>query len=281
MSLHRFLVSRHVILIIILHSANCGAQIIYPGPLNFFSQLNCYSRQFANPFSMEGNAASICLVPKAMVGVACKNRYLVANLNQYAIGAVIPTSKGNFGLHIQSFHYGDFAEWKPSLAFSKKLGQIFLGVQFHYHMVRIAAYGSNSALIPEIGTVWRIRENLCTGVTISRPIWIEKSGSQETFAYNYSSGIGYEVSDQVLLAASIRLQEDQSSQLNLGLQYQFSEQFFAAIGINCANAEVNGAAGWKWKSLKIETMFSYHPKLGCSPGLVLQYDLDNTITSQK
>jgi hypothetical protein len=229
---------------------------------------------------MEGNAASICLVPRAIVGVDCKNRFLVANLNQYAIGAVIPTSHGSIGLHIQSFHFGDVAEWKPSVVFSKKLGQIFLGVQFHYHEVRIATYGTNSALIPEIGTIWQIRENLYTGFTISRPVWIKKSGSQESFAYNYSSGIGYEVSDQVLVAASIRLQEDQSSQLNLGLQYQFSQQFFAAIGINCANAELNCAVGWKWKSMKIETMVSYHPRLGCSPGLVLQYDLGNTITSQ-
>jgi len=224
------------------------------------------------PFSLEGNPASISLLSKTAVAVGCKNRFLINSLNQYALAAVIPNNLGVVAFQIRAFNYDEFAETKPAVGFSKKLGQISLAMQIHYHTVRIANYGSASSLIPEIGAIWKMKENLFAGVRIYRPVSIKKNASQETFAYHYSTGIGYEISEQVLLAASLQMQEEQLSQFNAAIQYQFSQQFFASLGLNCRVGEWHADAGWKWKSMKIQSIVSYHLQLGMSAGLTLEYE---------
>jgi hypothetical protein len=237
----------------------------------YFSQFNCYSKVFAGPFSIRGNAASAAMLENSTVGAAAINRWLINDLNQYAMCAVVHTSVGNIGLQLDFLRYGEFAEAKPAVGYAKMLGQIFLGLQFHYHVIRINGYEKNSALTPELGMIWKIRDNVYTGVSIYRPILLKNRIPQNGFGYNYASGIGFEISQQVLLAASISLPEDQRSQLNLGIQYQFAQQFFASLGINCQNNEWNGEAGWKWNSVKIKTMISYHTRLGFSPGLIMEF----------
>ena len=267
-----FRVKGLLILLFIIYSAHSRTQIVAAGPIDFFSQLNCYSKKFAGPFSIEGNPASISLIDKTAVAVACKNRFLINSLNQYALAFVIPTNQGVMAFQMRTFHYDEFAERKVAAAFSKRLGQISLALQFHYHVLQIAGYGSASSLIPEIGAIWKIKDNLFGGVRIYRPVSIKKNSSQESFAYGYSTGIGYEISAQVLLAASLQMQEDQLSQLNAAIQYQFSQQFFASLGLNCRVDEWHADAGWKWKSMKIQSMISYHLQLGMSVGLQFQYE---------
>ena len=262
---------RCLIISFILYVSVSWGQIIRPNNAVFFSQFNCYSKVFAGPFSIHGNAASAAMLENSTVGAAAINRWLINNLNQYSLSAVVHTSIGNIGLQLDLLRYGEFVEAKPAVGYAKMLGQILLGVQFHYHVIRINGYENNSALVPELGMIWKIRENVYTGVSIYRPILFKNSLQQNAFGYNYTSGIGYEISQQVLLAASISLLEDQPSQLNLAIQYQFAQQFFASLGINCQNSEWNGEAGWKWNSLKIKTMISYHTRLGFSPGLVMEF----------
>ena len=262
---------RGLIILFILYLDSACGQIIRPNNAVYFSQFNCYSKVFAGPFSIRGNPASAVLMENSTIGLASLNRWLVNNLNQYALSAVVRTPIGNIGLQLDLLRYGEFAEAKPAVGYAKILGQVFLGMQLHYHVIHINGYENNSAFVPELGMIWKVRENVYTGVSIYRPVSLKNNLHQNGFGYNYSSGIGYEISQQVLLAASISLLEEQPSQLNLGIQYQFSQLFFASLGINCRISEWNGEAGWKWKSLKIKTTISYHTRLGFSPGLVLEF----------
>ena len=264
-------VLRYLAIFFILQISDCSGQIIRPANAVYFSQFTCYSKVFADAFSIRGNPASASLLQQSTVGVVTNNRWMIDNLHQYALSAVVPTSIGNIGMQMDFLHYGDFTEMKLALAYAKSLGKILLGIQFHYHVMHITGYKSNSTLVPELGMIWKVKENVYTGISIYRPILLKKNPQQNSFGYNYSSGIGYEISQQVLLAASISVLEDQPSQLNLVIQYQFTQQFFASLGINCRSNEWDGEAGWKWKSLKIKTMISYHTSLGFSPGLLVEF----------
>jgi len=264
-------VQRGLIIFFILYLSIANGQIIRPNNAVYFSQFNCYSKVFAGPFSIRGNAASAVMVENSTIGVASLNRWLINNLNQYALSAIVRTPIGNIGLQLDILRYGEYTEAQPAVGYAKVFGQIFLGIQLHYHVIRINGYENNSALVPELGMIWKIKENVYAGVNIYRPVSIKNNLQQNGFGYNYSSGIGYEVSQQVFLGASISLLEEQASQLNLGIQYQFSQQFFASLGINCRNGEWNVEGVWKWKSLKIRTTISYHASLGFSPGLVLEF----------
>src|SRR5690349_20491580 len=159
-------VLRYVAIFSILQINDCNGQIIRPANAAYFSQFTCYSKGFADAFSIRGNPASASLLQQSTVGVVTNNRWMIDNLQQYALSAVVPTSIGTIGMQMDFLPYGDFTEMKPALAYAKPLGKVLLGLQFHYHVIRINGYESNSTLVPELGMVWKVKENVYTGVSM-------------------------------------------------------------------------------------------------------------------
>jgi hypothetical protein len=265
-------VARYFIFLHLLSSLSAGAQVTSLSPTSYFSQVNCYSKLFVNAFSIAGNAASIQLVDRATIGVASESRFMIEGLNQFTIAGAMLTKLGHFGFQINFLQYAGYYDAEPAIAYSKKLGDVFLAVKFNYHSLNISGYGKKSSFIPEIGSIWRIRDNLYTGIKIYHPVTLStKNSSIEKFGYCYSTGLGYEISPQVLMAISFKKQEQERSQIDIGFQYHFSNTFFAGIGIDTREGQLHFSTGWRWKSMRIDAQTSYHLRLGFSPGLALIY----------
>lgn len=238
----------------------------YPG-------LGAYSYHFMDVFSAAANQAALARLPHASGGIYAERRFMQEKLNSYQVMIGLPAGRSGWGIAAQYFGSGDFNESLAGVAYGLQLGRVDLGVQFDYAMMRAAGYGSDGAVIVEVGTLWHITDQVHAGVHVFNP-YGGKFGKQrqEKMAWVYKTGLGYEVSKQVLISAEVIKEEDKDVNVVAGFQYTLDNRFFVRLGIATATTSPWIGAGWAWKQVRADITGSYHPQLGFTPGLLLLFE---------
>lgn len=236
-----------------------------------YTGLGAYSLHHVDIFSFTVNPASLAQLKNAAIGVYGERRFLLSELNNYTAAIGLLTNTGNFGLKAGYYGFSDYNETQIGLAYGRKLGsKVDIGVQFNYNGIRIAGYGSATAISFELGTVMHITDKLHAGVHVANPLG-GKFGKdqQEKLSSVYTVGLGYDASEKFFISAEIEKEEDQPVNVNAGMQYKILPQLLARIGISTATSSVWTGLGLTIKSLRLDITTSYHPRLGITPGLLL------------
>jgi hypothetical protein len=206
------------------------------------------------------------------LGIYSERRFLIKELSQFTIAVGYAGKIGGFGLMAKYFGYSDFNQSQLGIAYGKNLGKIDLGVQFNYRMITISQYGKANVLTCEMGMIWHLTDNVHAGLAISNPFGgkIGENGN-EKLSRSFTSGFGYEASEQVFISTEIIKEEDRPVNVKAGLQYVFAGKFFIRVGIATVATQPFAGAGWRWKNFRIDVFTTYHPQLGYTPGLLLIY----------
>lgn len=235
--------------------------------------LGAYSINHVDVFSFIANQASLAQIEAASAGVYAERRFSLSELNDYTAVIALPTTSGNFGLKAGYFGFSDYNETQIGLAYGRKLGsKVDIGAQFNYNGIRISGYGNATAVSFELGTVLHITDKLHAGVHVANPVG-GKFGKdqQEKLSSVYATGLGYDASENFFVSAEIEKEEDQPVNVNAGLQYKFLPQLLARAGISSATSSGWIGLGLTIKSLRIDVTAGYHPQLGVTSGLLLQF----------
>ena len=150
----RFCLKAIVITYLLLIAFHASAQVIRQPLSIHYTGLGAYSKNFVDIFSSTANQASLAQVKSAGFGVYGERRYLLEELNQFSAIVAIPSSGGTFAFQGDYYGFTTYNENQLGLAYGRKISNyIDLGIKFNYHTVRIAGYGSASALNFEVGTI--------------------------------------------------------------------------------------------------------------------------------
>jgi hypothetical protein len=237
-----------------------------------YAGLGAYSKNFVDVFSATSNQAALAKIKSGGVGVYGERRFMLAELNQYSGIVALPTSKsGTFALQGDYFGDAGYNENQLGIAYGRSVAkQVDIGLKINYHTVRIAGYGSASAVNFEAGTVFHVTEQLHAGFHVYNPL-NSKLGktSNEKLASIYKMGLGYEASDKVFLSAEIEKQENREVGVNAGLQYNVHEKVFVRAGISTASSNSYAGVGLHFGQFRLDINAGYHPQLGFTPGLLL------------
>ncbi|MEI9944458.1 MAG: hypothetical protein WDN26_09605 [Chitinophagaceae bacterium] len=242
-----------------------------------YTGLGAYSLQQADVLSFSANQASLAQIKNAAAGVYGERRFLLAELNNYSGAFALPTSSGNFGLNVNYYGFSDYNESQLGLAYARSLGsKVDLGVQFNYNNIRIAGYGTASAISFEIGTIMHITDQLHAGIHVNNPVG-GKLGKdqQEKLPSVYTAGLGYEVSEKFFVSTEIIKEEDRPVNINAGMQYKFLPQLLARAGVATATSSLWLGVGLSWKTFRVDITSTYHPQLGITPGLLILFNFKN------
>lgn len=263
--------------VIFLSTSLTQAQIIRRPVAAPYIGLGAYSLNHVDVFSFTANQASLAQLQNAAAGVYAEKRFLLNELNNYTAALALPTRTGNFGLKTNYFGSTDYNETQIGLAYGRKMGtKIDIGAQFNYNGIRIAGYGSTSAISFEIGTILHVTDKLHAGVHVNNPVG-GKFGENnlEKLPSVYTVGLGYDASEKFFVGAEIQKEEDQPVNVNVGLQYKFIPQLLARFGMETATSSAWLGIGISWKSFRLDVTTSYHPQLGITPGLLLLFNFNN------
>ncbi len=235
-----------------------------------YAGLGAYSKKFVDVFSGTSNTASLAQLKAGGFGVYGERRFLLEELNQYSAVVAVPTKGGTFVAQGDYFGFSDFNENQLGLGYARKITNgIDIGAKFNYHTVRIAGYGSASAINFDIGTIFHLTDKLNAGINVYNPL-SSKLGTEgsEKLASVYRVGLGYEVSDRVLVSAEIVKQEDMPVGVNAGLHYNVQENIFIRAGISTATNNSFVGAGIRLGLIRVDVNTAYHPQLGFTPGVL-------------
>ena len=236
--------------------------------------LGAYSKQHNDVFSFVNNQASLAQTKNAAVGAYAERRFLLTETSVYTLAAAFPTRKGNFGINIKYSGFKNFNENQIGLAYARKLGaKIDIGVQFNYYGYRVPSVNTASTVNAELGAIVHLTEKLNAGIHIYNPIGGKFNKTDEKLTSAFKFGLGYDASDKFFVSAELVKEENFPVNLNAGVQYRFSRQFFARAGIASATNNLYAGAGLAWSNFRLDISGSYHPQLGISPGLLLIINL--------
>ena len=261
--------------IVLLYCLLLQAQTLRRPVAAAYTGLGAYSLNHVDVFSFTANQASLAQLKNVSVGIYGERRFLLSELNNYTAAIGLPTPSGNFGLKAGYSGFSDYNETQLGLAYGRKLGtKIDVGVQFNYNGIRVAGYGNASAISFELGMILHLTDKLNAGVHVSNPVG-GKFGKdqQEKLASVYAVGLGYEASDKFFISAEIEKEEDQTVNVNAGLQYKFLPQLLVRVGMSSATSSAWIGLGLSMKSFRIDVTTSYHPQLGITPGLLFLISL--------
>lgn len=262
-----------LLIIVLFRTLFLSGQTLHKAIASNYLGLGAYSLNHVDAFSFIANQASLAQISNATVAIYGERRFLLSELNNYTAVVALPTNSGNFGLKAGYYGFSDYNETQLGLAYGKKLGsKVDIGAQFNYNGIRISGYGSATAISFELGTVLHITDKLHAGVHIANPVG-GKFGKdqQEKLASVFTTGLGYDASEKFFVSAEIEKEEDRPVNVNAGLQYKFIPQLLARVGISSATSSGWVGLGLAIKSLRIDITTSYHPQLGITPGLLLQF----------
>ncbi len=255
------------------------AQLIYcqstRSPLSArYTGIGTYSKNFTDAFSGTINQAALAQTTQAAAAVYGERRFLLKELSNYAAAIALPSKWGGFGIAINYFGAEDFNTSQIGLGYGKKLSdKIDIGVQFNYNSIKLAGYGGSSNINFEAGAMLHLTDKVHIGIHVYNPVGgkFGKPGNEKLAAV-YTTGIGYEVSDKLLLSTEISKEENRPVNINAGIQYIFASQFFARLGAATATGNYFFGLGVRWKTCRLDAVTSWQAQLGITPGIMLLFN---------
>ncbi len=252
------------------------AQLFHSPAKSVYLTGGAYSGQFTDAFSFTGNPAVLGSAKSLRIAISTERRWMLKELDFSRIACSFSGGHGGIGLFFQ--HTGDAAyqETTMALAYGKDLGRIALGIQFRYDQDRALGYGNDRNGSAVLGMRMHPAEKIYAGLVFST--WLfgnlgKRTG--EKGPEEYTMGFGYEVSSFVFL--SMQLEKEAGIPMNVegSVDYRWSEQFYASVGIESNAASPFVRAGWKKNRLLIEIFAAYHVALGFTPGIALFWEGKN------
>jgi hypothetical protein len=211
-------------------------------------------------------------------GFYYENRYDLKELSLNAISAVIPITKGSFGINFSSFGYSQYSERKYALAYGLALSpRLALGVQLDYLQTSIGNnYGKTGALTFEVGLMAKITDDITLGAHVFNPIQVEIADyNQERILPLMKLGAQWKLDKKFTAAAEIQSDIEHDLVLRGGLEYQIIDVLYTRIGISNNPNIFSFGVGFKWTDIYLDFSYAMHQVLGFTPQVSVVYRKHN------
>ena len=231
-----------------------------------------YSSAFSDPFSQLINPAAVTAAGQFSVGVYGERRFQQAALQQVTMVMQFPFLKNAIGIQTNYFGSSHLNESSVGMVFGKKLGrQISSGVGFNYYQFNAPGYLRASSLIGEAGFLFRLTEELISGIAVRVPTRRSLGKGNESLRPVYQFGIGYQPSEKFYLMLDAWKEEGRKMRTCVMMQYVFLEGFRLRGGWHDFSSQLLFSAGVYYRSAWLDIAVARHPFLGYSSGVQLLY----------
>ncbi|MGZ8537613.1 MAG: hypothetical protein ACXWV9_05075 [Flavisolibacter sp.] len=248
------------------------AQSIRNTQTGLFARTDSYSSH-ADAATFQGNPASIAGIKKLSTSLGSEKRFLLNEISNYRLTAVLPSSGGNFAIALNYFGAVVYSEIFSSISYARRIGKIDFGAQFNHFLAKTSGYNSSSTVNFEFGFIYHLTEQIHAGAHIYNPIGIKKSELRLIeLPVIFSAGIGYEVSEIFFAGFIIEKENFQPLSIDVAVKYVFAKSLFARLGLRSGTSALSFGTGVQFQAFRFELLTSIHPQLGITPALMIVYN---------
>ena len=228
-------------------------------------------------WGVQNNPAALGFVQKFQAGAFYESRFLVPGLGQSAVAAALPTKPGVFGLGISSLSLQNlYMANKVGLSFAKTFGpKLSAAVQLNWVYTRFGNnYGNASAAVAEFGIMAEPVKNLSFGIHIFNLTRSKLGGdSDENLPTVMRAGGAYKFSEQLIVTLEAEKDIDHKPVIRGGIEYRPADVLYLRAGAASNPGLTAFGFGLNMQKLRLDLATTFHPQLGFSPSVGLQYTL--------
>lgn len=253
------------------------AQVVNESPASGFFSLNNYTGKARPVFSSIFNPAALANLKNSSAGIYGEQRFLLKELSFYRFALALHTKPGNFGINGYYSGSAEYHSMSVGGAYGRKLGEkADIGVQFDYSTYQLKGYGKASFVNVQMGGLIHLSEQLHAGLHIKNLAGFRSNKQSEKLKTVYTVGLGYDASDKFFAAIAFQKEEDNKNDIHAMVRYDVQSNIGFKAGITTQVPVVYGGIIIGLKDFTIDVLSSYHPQLGITPGLALQYHFQKT-----
>lgn len=219
------------------------------------------------------NPALLGLVKNSRIELSYRNFYGLRELNQ--LGLSLPVLWHKVPLAVGVSHYGNALYSENTVraaAALKAYGNFYIGLRLDWYFLQIKNYGHNSTLGLSAAAIYRIVANLQSGFVITNINEPEIGRTHERLPMRFALALAYKIAPGMELTAASLKSSDFDFEYRVGLRYAALTQLHLLAGLR--NPENILCAGFQiiHKFLSINYAMEYHPELGASHSVGIEYD---------
>ncbi|MDR2292269.1 MAG: hypothetical protein LBE11_02205 [Prevotellaceae bacterium] len=216
-------------------------------------------------WSTVNNQAALSLLPNIEISAFYKNNFGLSELSLSALSFAIPTKTGVFGSSVAHFGFSEYSETKISIAYAKRLWQIFsLGVQLNYNSLNfMAAYQNATAISGEIGMLADLADNFYVGAHVFNPTKSSLSiETKERLPVRYKIGVMYNPVSSLLFCVDFIYDSNNAISFCGGMEYYLLSKLCLRAGASTKPELFTLGAGYRYKQINFDVAYNYHNVLG-------------------
>ncbi len=270
------MIKRLSVILLFFNSLNGNAGNENTGGAASSSALGGASVCVSNLWSVQNNQAGLANLKTMEFGIFSERRYLLQQLSNNSAAFAMPTKLGTFALNFSRFGYTHYNESKYGLAYAKAFGKNFsAGMQIDYLTMHLGdIYGNRSTFSIEAGIQANIVKGLSVGVHIYNP------NRAKTATYNNERvpsimrlGLKYDFSKKVFWSVETEKDIDHKAVFKSGVEYHIIKEFYIRGGFSTNPMVSSFGFGLELQKIKLDFYNSFHPQLGYTPGLSMNYKI--------
>lgn len=224
---------------------------------------------FSDVYATFSNQAGLANLDSMSFGVFAENRFLLTDLNLYALAFALPTKSGTFGIGASYFGNGGYNETKIGLAYGRKLFEsLSIGAEFDFLALAIEDNGSKATFTFGLGIQYQINSLIAVGGHIYNPIRQNLTDqSVDKLPAILKIGLAFTPSEKAMFALEAEHNMDKNTMFKAGFEYQVVEKLYLRAGFNTNPTAFTFGVGLHLKSFDIDIAGGFHPVLGYSPAM--------------
>lgn len=227
-----------------------------------------------SPYAPASNQAAMGFAEKSNVSLYYAHTGLAEGVNNFmAMGQFKIKNGGTLGFSGSYFGYSQFSDRKIGLAYGLKLADfVSIGAQIDFLNNHIPTYGSNSTVTFEIGTLFKVGENIQIGAHIYNPARVKYGKkTDERVPTVFRLGATYTKYDKIWVTGEFEQDLDKNLAFRAGIDYKVNEYFFVRAGMLTYPLSGTLGVGLVYKDVRFELLGAYQKITGIAPHLGLSY----------
>lgn len=221
------------------------------------------------------NPGATASIENISFGAYYDTRFLTKELQTQAISVAIPLKKGVLTSGAQFFGYEQYRNTRAGLGYAMKFTDYFqIGVQGNVQTLRLGNnYGNTVSGTIEAGILAKLNEKWSIGFSVLNLGRMKITPLNDRFATVLRGGLIYKPSKKINILAEVEKQVITKISFKGAIEYIPIEQFSIRLGAHSGPMEFSFGFGYKSKNFAIDAHTHYHPILGWSPGIGLNYQI--------
>jgi len=229
------------------------------------------SSLFRDVWSVQNNPGALGYLERNAAAVSYERRYSAFSMLAFSAACSFK-NWGTFGLAASRFGPEFFNQSRAGLSWGKSFGIASIGVQGQWYQVSSKDFNSRHYFLLNFGGIARLGEKLHFSGSISN-LTQTKSQENETRVLPtiLNAGLSLQANSNLLILLEIQKDLDEKAGVNAGAEYRFAGNCFARTGFSTLSKTASLGFGLFWRDMQLDFGSSWHPELGFSQCIGLQY----------